>query len=446
MFGRLDEILENITTGKQLAGDACIDSDLLGIDEVFMWLDIVAASTTDGPVMLALSRADTIPSPSDYKKISDHIRNRLNVSEHPIRDRLVFNEGENLEFFPLDNTNGLKGRGIRPYRDVLQQLLQASESARQIVPSGLIKFQDVVGLLTKPPAEGEHPMLSGIRSRAGAQTKDGCVFYLPLEDMALLYENCTESELPPGDKRLVDATFRMYLDFLDMQGVVIHSNAPLLEDLVIIDPMWMLRQVTRIVRRPSLHPMLADRRLVGSKPFRQLYERGILESKMVNSLWDEHAATVRSRLLGLMLEFGMLVTIDLGPKLAGFMAPSLLPAQPHRRWRPPKGTPEPMVVHLACYTGSDLLRFNYMHKDELRERCSMPAGIFEQLLAALLKIAHSSTTSTFEPILSRSYAQVKLGRYALELVTDPDTRTIKLLFYSSNVTSMLQQVLRAMYV
>lgn len=260
-----------------------------------------------------------------------------------------------------------------------------------------------------------------------------------------------------------------------MQGVVIHSNAPLLEDLVIIDPMWLLRQVTRVVRRPSLHPMLADRHLQGSKPFRQLYERGILESKMVNALWDEHATPVRSRLLGLMLEFGMLVTIDLGPRLAGFMAPSLLPTEPPHRWTPPKGAPKPVAVYLACYTGSDLLRFNNVPKDELKDRCCMPAGLFEQLLATLLKasremlpiscrlyakysavlttimllnaqVAHSSTVATFEPILSRRYAQVKLGRYALELVYDQATKSIKLLFHSSNITSLLQQVVRAMYV
>jgi len=211
VFGRLDEILENITHGRQLAGDACIDSDLLGIDEVFMWLDIVAASTTDGPVMLALSRADTIHSPAAHKKISEAIRDRLNVQEHPIRSRLVYNEAEGLEFFPLDNTQGLAGRGIRPYRDVLQRLLEKSESARQIVPAGLVKLQDAVGLLTKPPAaQGEHPLLRSIRQRSGGQAHSGgAVYYVPLQDMAELYESCTEATLPSGAGRLKDATFRM---------------------------------------------------------------------------------------------------------------------------------------------------------------------------------------------------------------------------------------------
>jgi hypothetical protein len=36
-----------------------------------------------------------------------------------------------------------------------------------------------------------------------------------------------------------------------------HNNAVGLEDLVIIDPLWLLRKETAIVRRPSLHPLPA---------------------------------------------------------------------------------------------------------------------------------------------------------------------------------------------
>lgn len=67
---------------------------------------------------------------------------------------------------------------------------------------------------------------------------------MDLSDVADVYEAATETKLPAESKaRLGDDTFRMYLDFLHMQGVITHSNAPMLEDLVIIDPMWLLRQV-----------------------------------------------------------------------------------------------------------------------------------------------------------------------------------------------------------
>jgi hypothetical protein len=43
-----------------------------------------------------------------------------------------------------------------------------------------------------------------------------------------------------------------------LQSVVTHNNAAGLEDLVIIDQLWLLRQETAIVRPPSLHPLPCD--------------------------------------------------------------------------------------------------------------------------------------------------------------------------------------------
>ena len=69
-----------------------------------------------------------------------------------------------------------------------------------------------------------------------------------LADAADVYEAATETELPTDPKaRLSDKTFRLFVDFLHMQGVITHSNSPMLEDLVINDPMWLLRQVCPVL-------------------------------------------------------------------------------------------------------------------------------------------------------------------------------------------------------
>jgi len=62
-----------------------------------------------------------------------------------------------------------------------------------------------------------------------------------------------------------------------MQGVVTHSNAPLADSLVIMDPHWLLKQITLIVRRPSLHPLAIDK-FLPRDPFDMLYTRGVLET------------------------------------------------------------------------------------------------------------------------------------------------------------------------
>ena len=65
---------------------------------------------------------------------------------------------------------------------------------------------------------------------------------------------------------LEDREFRLYLDFLHMLGAITHSNAAGLENLVIIDPLWLLRQKTAIRAAPvALRPSAggcAVRRLV----------------------------------------------------------------------------------------------------------------------------------------------------------------------------------------
>lgn len=67
---------------------------------------------------------------------------------------------------------------------------------------------------------------------------------------------------------------RLFLDFLHMQGVLTHNNSELLDDLVIVDPLWLLQKVTVIIRRPSLHPLPLDRRL-SARGRDLLYKSGV---------------------------------------------------------------------------------------------------------------------------------------------------------------------------
>lgn len=71
VFGRLDEIHHNITTGEQLPDKTSLDSDLLGLEEVLMWLDVITACTADGPVMIALSHADVVTDPKMHQTVSE---------------------------------------------------------------------------------------------------------------------------------------------------------------------------------------------------------------------------------------------------------------------------------------------------------------------------------------------------------------------------------------
>ena len=122
--------------------------------------------------------------------------------------------------------------------------------------------------------------------------------YIDLAEAAHLFSSLTGRDVTAN---LEDREFRLYLDFLHMLGVITHSNAPGLEDLVIIDPLWLLRQETAIVRRPSLHLLPCDR-LMAAVLHDSLYEHGILKPGILPKLWAKHDPRLRLQLLGLMAQ------------------------------------------------------------------------------------------------------------------------------------------------
>jgi hypothetical protein len=61
-------------------------------------------------------------------------------------------------------------------------------------------------------------------------------------------------------------------------------------------------------------------------------------------------------------------------------------------------------------------------------------------LAGLVKLGNSSRTSTYEPLLSRRYGYILLGRYVVELELHETLRLVQFKFYVENAVGLLQQV------
>jgi hypothetical protein len=267
-----------------------------GLDELFLWLDAVAARTTAGPVLLVLSHADKVTREADRRAVSDRITEVLRQRDHPVLPRLVQPE-TGLLFYALDNRRGLQDPGVKAYRDKLQQLCEESESAKQRVPLDLLRFLDAFNALQREAQEGDPQAVT--RIRAARQTTSH-VAYISLAEAALLFSSLTGRDVRAD---LEDREFRLYLDFLHMLSVITHNNAAGLDDLVIIDPLWLLRQETAIVRRPSLHPLPCDR-LLAAALHDSLYKKGILKPEIIPKLWAEHNQRLRLQLLGLMAQVG----------------------------------------------------------------------------------------------------------------------------------------------
>lgn len=63
-------------------------------------------------------------------------------------------------------------------------------------------------------------------------------------------------------------------------------------------------------------------------------------------------------------------------------------------------------------------------------------------MAGLVKLANGSGTTTFEPIVSRTYCFVYLGRYAVSLELVAELSAVRYVFYMGNAVALLQQVMR----
>eukprot|EP00045_Choanoeca_perplexa_P016539 m.224419 g.224419 ORF g.224419 m.224419 type:complete len:1058 (+) comp17288_c0_seq2:1-3174(+) len=444
VFFRQDELLSVIKDGASLYSDSHMD----GLQELMVWLDAVSAATSQGPVMIVGTFADKVTRQADRQLISDTLRQLLKDREHPLLveepSRLVFpNDKGNLIFFSIDNTKGLGDPGVQAYKQRMQELAGASPSVSMPVPVGLLRFQDAITALTRPATPDQLPVCQELRARFAHADNQG-LCYLRLDDARAVYHACLEGLDEPAEEK----NFRVYLDFLHMQGVLSHDNAAALEDLVVIDPMWLLKTFTRVIRDIRLHKFPEDVRLPGAGE-KALFKHGILYLDMLSYLWTMHDPTLRMELVGLMLQSGLAVAMAFGTsKVNALLIPSMLPFKPDaKQMKEVELSREQMECHsiiLAAYTGGSLIKRGSIDHAELAARVSLPVGLFEQLAGRLVRRAQVYQEHFTMPVASRTFAAVRIKGLLVELELLPEARVIKVNMYAKNATGLASQVEQAL--
>jgi len=160
---------------------------------------------------------------------------------------------------------------VQAYKAKLQELCEASPSAKASAPYSLLKLQDRLALLTKVVSGRDTPMSRQVRARHGDGSQ--ALSYVHFDDVRELFQEGLESAAEYNEEE-----FALFVKFLNMQGVVSHRRSNLLCDLVIIDPFWLLKKITAIIRDPTLHPHPEIDDVVPRDAWDLLYERGVLRS------------------------------------------------------------------------------------------------------------------------------------------------------------------------
>ena len=203
---------------------------------------------------------------ADWKTISDYIAQELERCDHALADRLV-KPGNGLLFYPINNTKGGADPGVQAYKAKLKELCEDNDSVHMPVPFALIKLQDVLANLAKPASGKDTPVCQRLRAEHGCARDQG-LSYVYWKDVQVLYKE----GLAPGEE-YSEHDLQVLVDFMDLQGVVMHNNAEVLRDLVIIDQEWLIKQLTMIIRDPRLHNKDVDARM-GKMASQQLYQDG----------------------------------------------------------------------------------------------------------------------------------------------------------------------------
>eukprot|EP00049_Salpingoeca_infusionum_P015690 m.307121 g.307121 ORF g.307121 m.307121 type:complete len:2248 (-) comp15932_c0_seq1:1557-8300(-) len=434
VFARLDQLLKNIRGIEKKQGDNHMGS----MDELFIWLDAVVAATSHGDVLLVFTFADVVTSMEERKEISDAVYSRLRDSDHAVRSRIKRPDTGDLIYFAVDNTKDVSDPGVCAFRDSLREACERSDSAKQMISLSLRVLQDALVVLSRPPTEDDPFKLPAVtakleemRDRRGAANR--AVPRITISDLLELYNTVTTPEAPD----LTDRQFRITVDFLHLQGVITHYNSPALDDLVVLDPVWLLESITCIIRTPSLHPKPFDHE-VPSLMFEQLYNKGIMDLSVVPIMLRDKTPAEQAQILGIMLKVRLAVPFRIGQE-PGYLIPALLPAELPRASAQPGARVD---AYLTFYAGNSG-KITTFTSDILKRIARMPAGLFTQIVTGLVQLSQtSSLETTYTPVLTRTYAFMFFGTHPVEVMVDEDIRSIHFVIYMENGCGLIQQFIR----
>eukprot|EP00049_Salpingoeca_infusionum_P001191 m.45906 g.45906 ORF g.45906 m.45906 type:complete len:1726 (+) comp10908_c0_seq1:122-5299(+) len=445
IFFTLPELLANFT-GKESTHH---DDNHTGWEHFLSWCNSVVCTSSHGAVLLVGTHADKVPNKSDRVLVSESILKELSQRSHDILSRLVrpefviHEDDKELLYFPIDNTLAGRDNGVISLRQTLQKTLAESDVARLEVPLTMRIWQDSINSLaysvTDPSTVSD--ACAAVRKRHDAM--DTALSVVTLADLLEIYvESFQEQEVT-----VRDPTFRKWVDAIHALGTITHFNTPLLEHVVVLNPINPLAYMTLLVRDFNLHQLPMDKALQYTDDFKCLVHEGILIPSIIpHFLGQAHLADSRleslredqqQQILALMMQFNVCVPMHYGDDVA-YLCPGLLKTEV-----PAVGQldVEPIEICVAPFMGDRLSRFPLISKEDLVRRTNLPAGFYDRLVAEMTRRSQASSQLIRRPpMLSRSFSRLELGRFTIDILKREDLGCLVIKIFAENALGMLQQI------
>ena len=263
------------------------------------------------------------------------------------------------DVFVVDNTKSGSRNGcpeVTRLREKLLSVAQGLPQLKEAIPLKWLKFENILRLLRE----------------------DNCKLMAIGEARQIATDKCGIEH---------DEQFRTMLDFLHDQKVLIHFNETQLNNLVILDPQWLIDIFKKVItiRRYEYTEDNVERFWL------KLQETGILDERLLDHEWkhliDKYSKETCGSLIAIMERFSLLCPWPSDGENIQYLVPSMLMSPP---------TNDVLELLASVRTPSLFVRF---------EVGRVPPGLFTRLVLQFYQWCHEEWKSQKQPELFRNFAQ-----------------------------------------
>ena len=256
---------------KLVADKATVDNSLTYLR---YWLRQIGMIAYGAPLILLGTHVDALPDgEKSFNAINDLLLKEF--SSEPAWASLQHNNEQSLCFFPVINEKS------DPNISRLRHLIETCVEKDRIVKGDKESYVNLPIPLSWLKLCDELKRLE----REG----ESYIYRDKLEEVA---QNCgafshlAASDLP--SRRLLVSSL---LDRFNTLGMVVHINEPGLDDVVVLNPQWLLDLIVCIVRDFDLHKLKRDMS-IKSAQLDALCKRGVLSDDVLKIFWKEEEANI----------------------------------------------------------------------------------------------------------------------------------------------------------
>ena len=420
---------------RQLLRTAATKARKRALGILRFWLNSIMVHTVSGdseaaqgcaPFVLVGTHKDLVPTAQEHAEISELLYETFGT--HPAWPYMIDNSGTGLtgvdvhdanmqktllNFFPIDNPKGQADPTFSRLLAAIEHTVRAESYVHRRVPIAWYRTYDE---LQRVLADGR-----------------------PTVSFTETVQLASQAGMPVDPRNSVEKEVQALLRFLHELGILMYFNEQGLDDIVVLDPQWLVTATTKMICEFSIHKLPEHTEAQKTMPqhWNALSRKAELNVELLSVFWRDHGTAAQQQLLQLMVKFGLAMPMR---QRGVFLLPALLKnsedAQQQLYEAVAAGGAKTDEQHTAYFVFS--LRDQLTHDEavdcnQLLELGFLPVGFFSRVLGKC--VAWSQSTHSAPPQLTQSTAVLAFGGDRFMLNELPDRNAIRIVLLQENVNA-----------